>query len=140
MRTLYCCWLFLLDPPFSPCSSWSFLLSPYSPIFPLIPFPWTFKGHPHFFFDRYFFPFLVLSFPFPCLAFCPFLFPLLFSLYVFVWCLFRSLIGPKSGQNPKKKKHPNLQPHEERKKNCYLKKKKEFISFLASKLQNPLLC
>ena len=31
--------------------------------------------------------------------------------YVFVWCLFRSLIGPKSGQNPKKKKHPNLQPH-----------------------------
>ena len=24
--------------------------------------------------------------------------------YVFVWCLFRSLIGPKSGQNPKKKK------------------------------------
>ena len=29
---------------------------------------------------------------------------------------------------------------EERKKNCYLKKKKEFISFLASKLQNPLLC
>ena len=23
--------------------------------------------------------------------------------YVFVWCLFRSLIGPKSGQNPKKK-------------------------------------
>ena len=32
--------------------------------------------------------------------------------YVFVWCLFRSLIGPKSGQNPKKKKHPNLQPHD----------------------------
>ena len=31
--------------------------------------------------------------------------------YVFVWCLFRFLIGPKSGQNPKKKKHPNLQPH-----------------------------
>ena len=34
--------------------------------------------------------------------------------YVFVWCLFRSLIGPKSGQNPKKKKHPNLQPHRKR--------------------------
>ena len=34
--------------------------------------------------------------------------------YVFVWCLFRSLIGPKSGQNPKKKKHPNLQPHLEK--------------------------
>ena len=34
--------------------------------------------------------------------------------YVFVWCLFRSLIGPKSGQNPKKKKHPNLQPHKQR--------------------------
>ena len=33
--------------------------------------------------------------------------------YVFVWCLFRSLIGPKSGQNPKKKKHPNLQPHKQ---------------------------
>ena len=36
--------------------------------------------------------------------------------YVFVWCLFRSLIGPKSGQNPKKKKHPNLQPHNKKKK------------------------
>ena len=36
--------------------------------------------------------------------------------YVFVWCLFRSLIGPKSGQNPKKKKHPNLQPHKKKNK------------------------
>ena len=36
--------------------------------------------------------------------------------YVFVWCLFRSLIGPKSGQNPKKKKHPNLQPHKKKQK------------------------
>ena len=41
--------------------------------------------------------------------------------YVFVWCLFRSLIGPKSGQNPKKKKHPNLQPHLKKQQ----KKKKE---------------
>ena len=41
--------------------------------------------------------------------------------YVFVWCLFRSLIGPKSGQNPKKKKHPNLQPHTKKEKT---KKKK----------------
>ena len=45
--------------------------------------------------------------------------------YVFVWCLFRSLIGPKSGQNPKKKKHPNLQPHSPKRKELSKRKRKK---------------
>ena len=48
--------------------------------------------------------------------------------YVFVWCLFRSLIGPKSGQNPKKKKHPNLQPHWNLDE-CFENKQAEFFFF-----------